>query len=111
MNVPLIDDFGPDGGRYSAMLSLQRELNRELQEYYESIKTNTREYLASAILTRIDAMVSELNAQGYDLGRSDYGGDANFEMSEQWYSNGSSMGYGLTIHFLGFSAQVSWEDE
>ena len=112
MSVPDIKEFEPSGvTRYSAMLSLQEELNRELREYYESIKTEGDEYLASAILAKVKAIVTELNGGGYGLGRSDYGGDTNYEMSEQWYCNGSSMGTGLTIHFLGYTAQVSWEAE
>jgi hypothetical protein len=44
------------------------------------------------------------------LGRFDYGGDTSYENSEQWYCNGSEMGTGLTMQFLGFSVKVTWEN-
>jgi len=110
MKIPDIREIeAPSDVRYSAMLELQKELNKYLQELFESSKAKGREYLATIVIEKVEATVDELNKAGYELGRSDYGGDVNYENSEQWYSNGAEMGTGLIIHFLGFSAQVSWE--
>ena len=100
----------PGEARYSAMLELQKALNQDLQEYFESNKTKGREYLEKNLVSKVESIVDELNEHGYKLGRCEYSGDINYENSEQWFSNGGEMGTGLMIHFIGFSAQVSWEN-
>ena len=96
--------------RYTAMLELQTELNAHLKKHFEASRAQGRKYLASTVITEVESMIDELNKHNYNLGRYDYGGDINYEQSEQRYSNGKEMGDGLIIRFLGFSAQVSWQN-
>ncbi len=111
MKIPDINKFDrPGEERYSAALDLQKELNSYLQSQFENNKSKDREHLASHIISLVESIVDKLNDVGYKLGRSDYGGDINYEQSEQWYSNGPKIGGGLNIHFLGFTAQVEWDD-
>ena len=54
-------------------------------------------------------MVEKINSEGYNFGCSSYGGDINYENSEQSYSDGKEMGTGVTLNFVGFSVQVTWQ--
>lgn len=113
MSWPSIDDFRRPRaeGRYSSVLKLQSELNRQLFEYYEEIQYQDSTFVAKALIAKVERLVDELNDRGYNFGRIDYGGDIDFEKSEQWFSNGKKMGTGIIIHFRGFSAQVIWRSK
>ena len=111
MNIPSIEKFNsPIDSRNSAMNELETELNQCLSNHFENSKEKGHEYLAKTLIEKVESIVDDLNAHGYGLGRSDYGGDVNYENSEQWFCNGPEMGTGLTIHFLGFEAKVWWEN-
>ena len=111
MYIPNIKDMElPGETRYSAMLDLQREINRNLREHFEDCKSKDPITIARSLVSRVEFIVDELNKCGYRLARSEYGGDIDYENSEQWYCNGPEMGTGLHIHFLGFTAQVYWEE-
>ena len=109
MKAPDIDKMNLPGElRNSAMLELQNVLNNELQHHFEKSKDKGDEYLATTLIEKVESLLDELNESGYSFGRCEYGGDINYENSEQWFSNGTEMGTGLVVHFLGFSAKVSW---
>lgn len=95
--------------RYSSILTLQERLNRELRENFERHKDKGREFLSANIITLVEGVVERLNSSGYDFGRCDYGGDINYEYSEQSYSDGAEMGTGVILAFQGYSVQVLWE--
>ena len=110
MKIPNIKEFESSSeARYQAILDLQAEINKCLKEHYEVSRTQGRKYLATTVITKVENIVHELNQNYYDLYSIDYGGDINYEDSEQWYRNGPETGEGLVIHFLGFTAQVSWD--
>lgn len=96
--------------RYSQILKLQKELNQELISFFESTRKNGRDHLSRVLIDKVESMIDTLNNQGYKFGRIDYGGDINYENSEQWYSNGDTMGRGIILHFHGFSVQASWDN-
>lgn len=96
---------------YSDMLDLQRQLNLSLQSAYEQQKGKVRRNLADFLIPFVESLIDELNKKGHRFGRCEYGGSTEFEHSEQYYSNSDSPGEGVVIHFVGYSAQVSWEGE
>jgi len=98
----------PGEARYSAMLELQYELNKDLKHHFEASRAQGRKYLAAIVISKVEKIIDNLNKHNYNLACCDYGGDVNYEDSEQWYSNGNDIGEGLIIHFHGFTAQVSW---
>jgi hypothetical protein len=118
MNWPSVDEFkAPKAkGRYLAILRLQCELNRQLLGCYEEIQHQDIEYVSTALLSKVDDLVEQLNAHGYKFGRFDYGGDKDFERSQQtyydrkWDRHNKTLGAGLMIQFRGFSAHVKWLD-
>ena len=89
--------------RSSLIYSLQKEINQELHSFFEASKSKGREFLARALIEKIESIIDNLNRQGYSFGRIEYSGDIDYENSEQWYSNGSAMGTGIILHFHGFS--------
>lgn len=95
--------------KYSKMLLLQNEINAELQALFEANKLRGREHLASLLVNSIEVLVDRLNADGENFGRCSYGGDVDFENSEQTWSDGNTMGEGVILNFIGFSCQVTWE--
>ncbi len=95
--------------KYSQLLALQEKVNLELKELYEENEHLGREYLSSLLVNEIKKLVNRLNSNGWSFGRCSYGGDVNFENSEQTYSDGQEMGQGTILNFRGFSCQVSWE--
>jgi hypothetical protein len=110
MKTPNIKEFESSSEvRYQAILELQEEINKCLKEHYVISRNQGRKYLASTVITKVEDIVKELNQNHYDLYSIDYGGDINYENSEQWYRNGPETGQGLVIHFLGFTSQVSWD--
>jgi|SRR5690554_5220067 len=96
-------------GNYSKILALQESLNSRLRDAYESNKDRGREYLSKFLVDYVESLVDELNAEGYNFGRCEYGGDVDFENSEQLYSDGGKMGIGVLLHFHGFAVMASWE--
>ena len=94
---------------YIELLEIQKNLNKQLRNDFESEKFKGREHLASFLVNRVEQLVDELNEQGHRFGRCDYSGDINFENSEQTYSNGKSMGEGAILHFHGYSVLAYWE--
>lgn len=95
--------------KYSEVLSLQESLNASLREGFEANKHQGRDFLASFVVDYVETLIERLNSQGSTFGRVDYDGDVNFENSEQTYSDGDAMGYGVVLHFVGFSVQARWE--
>ena len=94
--------------RYLSILKLQEELNSELRIFFEAHKKMGREFLSNALIEKVERMVQNLNTSGFKFGRFDYSGDINYEDSEQYYSDGPTMGSGIILHFHGFSVQASW---
>lgn len=81
----------------------------QLQRLYERYWEMGRERLAHALVEAVEYLVLErLNSAGYCLGRLDYGGDINYENSEQTYFNGTETVPGLLLEFHGFACKVSW---
>jgi hypothetical protein len=95
--------------KYSEMLALQESVNAELRELFEANKHLGREHLSKLLVKEVANIVNNLNAKGHHFGCADYGGDINYENSEQTYSDGPEMGQGVVLQFRGFSVQVSWE--
>ncbi len=93
------------------MLKLEKEINCSLQECFNNSKDNGREYLSKKVISKVESIIDNLNNHQYNLGCCSYGGDIDYENSEQWYSNGDKMGFGLIIQFMGFTAKVSWGNE
>ncbi|WP_041522221.1 hypothetical protein [Gilvimarinus agarilyticus] len=96
--------------KYSSILKLQAELNSELRAFFESNKNRGREFLSSALIEKVESMVEALNSKSFQFRRCDYGGDINYEDSEQYYSSGQEMGAGIVLHFHGFAVQASWSN-
>jgi len=118
MNWPSVDDFrSPRAkGRYLAILRLQGELNRQLLGCYEEVQHQEIEYVSTALLSKVEELVEQLNDLGYNFGRFDYGGSKDFERSHQtyydrkWDRHNKTLGAGLMIQFCGFAARVEWLD-
>ncbi len=91
-----------DGHRH--LLEIQNFINSNLFILFEEIKSEPRDILAKKLVQKVEEITDHINHYGYKLYRADYSGDINYENSEQIYCNKS-----LTIHFHGFSAQVTWE--
>ena len=94
--------------RYSELLILQERVNQALKCVYETNRGSGREHLGELLVNEVERIVNKLNAEGWRFGRCSYGGDVNFENSEQIYSDGKEMGDGVILSFCGFSCQVSW---
>jgi len=95
--------------KYSKLLLLQEAINLELKNLYEANKELGRDHLSALLVNEVEYLVDRLNSEGWKFGRCNYGGDINFENSEQSYSDGEEMGVGVILNFLGFSCQVTWE--
>jgi hypothetical protein len=95
--------------KYSELLQLQEAINDDLKDLYETNKERGREHLSQLLINEIESLVDRLNSKGWNFGRCNYGGDINFENSEQSYSDGEEMGTGVILNFVGFSCQVTWE--
>ena len=95
--------------RYSEMLILQEKINKELQGLFEDNKHKGREYLSSLLVNSVDAIVKRINSEGGSFGPCSYGGDIDFENSEQSWSDGKTQGEGVILDFVGFSCQVTWK--
>lgn len=95
--------------QYSQILALQEKVNAVLREVFESNKHLGREHLAKLLVDEVENIVDKLNGEGNDFGRVDYGGDINYENSEQTYSDGKEMGTGVVLQFRGFSVRAVWE--
>jgi len=94
-----------DPTKYSEMLDLQKKLNLNLQEAYESNRDLGRDHLSKLLVNFVETLATELDDGNAKFGRIDYSGDIDFETSEQTWN----MGNGVVLHFHGFSVQVSWE--
>lgn len=108
---PPADLANPGPARERAMAQLEQSINAELAVVFESNRARGREHLARILIDRVDGIVDELDAAGHSFGRVDYGGDINYENSEQTWGNGAVMGAGVILEFLGFSCKVRWVDE
>ncbi len=95
--------------KYSDLLLLQERINLVLKEAYEANKNHGREYLSTLLINEVEKLVDRLNSEGWNFGCCNYGGDVNFENSEQSYSDGNEMGEGVILDFSGFSCKVTWE--
>jgi len=95
--------------RYSGLLQLQEAINSELKNLYEANKEHSRDHLSKLLVSEIESLVDRLNSKGWQFSRCNYGGDINFENSEQSFSDGEEMGTGVVLSFIGFSCQVAWE--
>ena len=95
--------------KYLEILSLQDRLNTELRSFFQKNKDKGREKLATILVVKVDKIIDELNKEGYNFGSCDYGGDINYENSEQSFCDGKEMGTGICLHFHGFSVQAFWE--
>lgn len=95
--------------KYSKMLAIQEIINKELHVLFEENKHKGREHLSTLLVNSIDAIVGKVNIEGENFGPCSYGGDVNFENSEQSWSGGKVQGEGVILNFVGFSCQVSWE--
>ena len=95
--------------KYSEILELQKGLNLELQELFESNKSKGRDKLVKTLANSVEEMVDNLNKESYKFGLCDYSGDMNYENSEQTYSDGEEMDTGVILHLWGFSIQAYWE--
>lgn len=95
--------------KYKKMLALQVSINEELTSLYEEHYSKGREHLSKLLVNQVEKLVERLNERGANFGCTDYGGDIDFENSEQTYSDGEKMGQGVVLYFRGFSCQVRWE--
>jgi len=104
----ILSDMEPEE-RYTKLLKLQKVLNQELQDLFETSKSQGREFLSKVLIEKIESIIERLNLENYGFGRFEYSGDVNYENSEQWFSNGAEMGTGIILHFHGYSVQITWE--
>lgn len=113
MRWPPIDGFhAPERKlRNSVRAALHYELNRRLSEYEDDFRRVNEKSLDSYLIECVERLIDELNLENYRLCRLDYLCDGGIVYGEQAYSNGMKLGTGLTIHFMGFSARVSWIDQ
>ena len=95
--------------RSDAIVQLQSSINDELKFYFEKAQSEDRNFIATYLIEKVEALVEELNEKTYDLGRIDYGGDIDYENSEQTYSNKLDGPDRITLEFIGFFCTVSWE--
>jgi hypothetical protein len=95
--------------KYLKVLTLQNEINAELKLLFEQNMHKGREHLSGLLADSIDALVNRLNSEGESFGPCSYGGDMDFENSEQAWSDGKTKGKGVMLNFVGFSCQVTWE--
>ena len=106
------DEFREAGAvREAALKHLEENINVELRRLFETHKLRGPEYLARSLVNWVEELVERLNKSGYSFGRDDYGGDIDYERSEQTWSDGEEMGEGVILTFKGFACKVEWREE
>jgi len=111
MILPPLTDFDrPGATRDRALAQIERSINDELMAHFETHRSQGRAHLAETLVNKVEDIMSYLNSAGYAFGRVDYGGDINYENSEQTWSNGQEMSTGIILEFRGFSCKASWQD-
>ena len=96
------------GLRDDALETVERRLNQRLSEYEKKFWHIATKSLGSYLIDTVECLIDELNRENYMLGRLDESGDKGIDYRERTYCSEKKMGTGLSIHFKGFSATVSW---